>query len=214
MKKAIVIGGTGMIGSELVKQLIDNVEYYVIISLVRRPSGVSHPKLVERIVDFDHPESWRNLITGDVLFSTLGTTLANAKSKEAQYKVDFTYQFVVAQIAATNLVPNYVLVSSAGANAESKSFYLNMKGKLDLAVQTLNFQCISIFRPGQLAGNRIEKRFGEKLALMLMRALNSIGMLKRYQPIHAQQLAKSMINAASLKKSKIYTLKEVFQIEK
>lgn len=212
MKKAIVIGGTGMVGTQLIKQLIESADYSEIVSLVRRPSGVSHPKLNEQIIDFDQPEKWKTLISGDVLFSTLGTTIAQAKTKEAQYKVDFTYQYIVAEIAAQNAVQNYVLISSAGSNATSKAFYMNMKGKLEDAVKLLPFQVISIIRPGQLAGERTEKRFGEKVGLSVMYLLNKIGLFKRYLPIQGWQVAKAMIHAAEKKQSETYTLDQVFSL--
>ena len=112
---------------------------------------------MKQVIDFDQPDSWKVLITGDVLYSTLGTTIARAKTKDAQYKVDFTYQYNVAEIAAANGVPSYVLVSSAGATSKSKVFYSNMKGKLEDAVKLLPFKVISIIRPGQLAGERVRK---------------------------------------------------------
>ena len=165
MKKAVVIGGTGMVGTQLIKQLIVDKNYSEIVSLVRRPSSISHPKLSEKVIDFDQPEGWKAFVTGDVLFSTLGTTIAQAKTKDAQYKVDFTYQFNVAEIAAENGVPSYILISSAGADSKSRVFYTNMKGKLEDAVKALPFSVISIIRPGQLAGERTEKRTTEKIAL-------------------------------------------------
>jgi uncharacterized protein YbjT (DUF2867 family) len=212
MKKAVVIGGTGMVGTQLVKQLIESPEYSEIVSLVRRSSGLSHPKLSEKIIDFDQPENWKSLISGDVLFSTLGTTIAQAKTKEAQYKVDFTYQYVTAEIAAKNGIPTYVLISSAGANSKSKAFYMNMKGQLEEAVQLLPFKVISIIRPGQLAGNRTEKRLGEKIGLSVMYGLNKIGIFERYKPIQAWQVAKAMINAGNKIQSGTYTLGQVFKL--
>lgn len=212
MKKAIVIGATGMVGNQLIKQLIDSSEYSEIISLVRRPSGVSHSKLKEQVIDFDKPESWKELVVGNVLFSTLGTTIAQAKTTAAQYNVDFTYQFQVAEMAAKNGVTNYVLVSSAGANSKSKAFYMKMKGELDEAVQSLPFEVISILRPGQLAGERTAYRFGEKIGLSVMYLLNKIGLFNRYKPIQGWQVAQAMIHAAEKMQSNIYTLDEVFQL--
>ncbi|MDR3653439.1 MAG: NAD(P)H-binding protein [Paludibacter sp.] len=212
MKKAIVIGGTGMVGSQLIKLLIEDKSYSEIISLVRQSSGVTHPKLTEVIINFDQPETWKNQIKGDVLFSTLGTTIAKAKTKENQFKVDFTYQFSVAQIAAENGVGNYVLVSAAGANSNSKVFYMNMKGKLEDAVQKLPFQVISIIRPGQLAGNRLENRATEKIGLSAMYFLNKLGLFMRYKPIQAHQVAQAMINSAVKKDSLSYNLDEVFKL--
>ncbi len=214
MKKAIVIGGTGMVGLQLVKQLIEDKKYDEIISLVRRSSGMNNPKLQEKIINFDQPESWSNLVTGDVLFSTLGTTIAQAKTKGAQFKVDYTYQFIVAETAVKNGVGTYVLISSAGANSKSRVFYTNMKGKLEDAVQALSFKQITIIRPGQLAGNRTEYRKSEKIALSIMYFINKLGFMKRYRPIQASQLAQAMINAAENKNSGIYSLDKVFELVK
>ena len=214
MKKAIVIGGTGMVGLQLVKQLIEDEKYDEIISLVRHSSCIGNPKLQEKIINFDQPESWSNLVTGDVLFSTLGTTIAKAKTKNAQFKVDYTYQFIVAETAAKNGVGTYVLISSAGANSKSSVFYTNMKGKLEDAVQALSFKQITIIRPGQLAGNRVEKRKSEKIALSIMYFINKLGLLKRYKPIQAYQVAQAIINAAENKNSGIYSLDKVFELAK
>ncbi|MEI6555290.1 MAG: NAD(P)H-binding protein [Paludibacter sp.] len=212
MKKAVVIGGTGMVGTELVKLLLENENFSEVISLVRRDSGVIQPKLIERVIDFERPEEWVNFVVGDVLFSTLGTTLAQAKTKEAQYKVDFTYQFAVAEMAAQNGVPAYVLVSSAGADSKSAVFYSNMKGKLDDAVRALPFKVISILRPGQLDGNRTENRTGEKMALSVVYALNKMGILRKYRPIQAVDVAKAMIAASAKTVSGKYTLNEVHEL--
>lgn len=212
MKKAIVIGATGMVGTQLIDLLLHTRQYSEVVSLVRKPTGITHPKLSEYRIDFDKPEKWKELIKGDVLFSTLGTTLARAGSKDAQYKVDFTYQYEIARIAAKNGVQRYVLVSSAGANARSGAFYMRMKGQLEDAVKTLPFQVVSIIRPGQLAGERTEKRMGETIGLKVMKFLNKIGMFKRYRPIHARQVALAMINAANKAQSGSYTLDQVFSL--
>jgi len=183
MKKAIVLGSTGMVGSQLVDLLISTSEYAEIITFVRRPSGKIHPKLKEYVVNFDDIQSWSQYIQGDVLFSCMGTTLAQAKSKENQFKIDYTYQYNVAEIASKNEVNTYVLVSSAGANAKSSTFYMQMKGKLDDAVKSLAFKNLIILRPGQLYGDRKEKRMGEKIGLSVMFFLNKIGILSKYKPM-------------------------------
>jgi uncharacterized protein YbjT (DUF2867 family) len=212
LKKAIVIGATGMVGMQLIQQLIEDKSYIEINSLGRRNCGITHPKLKEYQVNFDHPESWKSLIIGDVLFSTLGTTLKTARSKAAQYQVDFSYQYNVAEVAAENGVENYVLISSAGAHANSLSFYLRMKGKLEEAISQLPFKSITILRPGQLDGDRLEKRIWEKMGLRLMYALNSMGIFKKYKPITANEVAKAMINVAQQKENKTYELDKLFNL--
>lgn len=212
MKKAIVLGSTGMVGSQLVDLLISTTEYTEIVTFVRRPSGKTHPKLKEYVVNFDDIQSWSQYIQGDVLFSCMGTTLAQAKSKENQFKIDYTYQYNVAEIASKNEVNTYVLVSSAGANSKSSAFYMQMKGKLDEAVKSLAFKNLIILRPGQLYGDRNEKRLGEKIGLSVMFFLNNIGILSKYKPIHAMEVAKSMLSAVKKQKSAIYTLDELFEL--
>jgi len=98
----------------------------------------------------------------------MGTTIAQAKTKENQYKIDYTYQYNVAETASANGVQTYVLISSAGANPKSTVFYSKMKGQLDEAVLKLPFKNIIILRPDQLYGNRTEKRLGEKVGLSVM----------------------------------------------
>jgi len=214
MKKAIVIGGTGLVGTQLIKQLVEDEKYSEIVSLVRRSSGETHPKLQEIIVNFDQTQSWSHLVTGDVLFSALGTTIGQAKTKAAQFKVDYTYQYMVAKSAAENGVETYVLISSAGASSKSKVFYTSMKGQLEDAVQILPFKQIAIIRPGQLAGNRTENRKGEKIALSVMYFINKLGLLKQYRPIQASLVARAMINAVESEKSTSYSLDEVFELAK
>ncbi|MDD3078291.1 MAG: NAD-dependent epimerase/dehydratase family protein [Paludibacter sp.] len=213
-KKAIVIGSTGLVGRELIKQLSESPKYSEIISLVRRPSGFNFPKIKEHIINFDEPETWRNLVIGDVLFSCMGTTIANAKTKANQYKVDFKYQYKTAQIAATNQVPAYVLISAAGANAKSVNFYSRMKGELDEAVSKLNFQTINILRPTQLYGNRTEKRTMERLALKIMFFINKAGILKKIRPVHAGEVANAMIKSVDFQGLNIINLKDIFSLIK
>ena len=101
-KTAILIGATGLVGSQLLWQLLKNPEYETLKVLHRRSTGISHPKLEEHIIDFEHPENWREKVSGQVLFSSLGTTIKKAGSRDAQYRIDFTYQYETARAAAEN----------------------------------------------------------------------------------------------------------------
>src|SRR5688572_25909562 len=131
MHTAIIIGATGLVGNHLLQQLIRDERYNKIIIFGRRSVNLSDAKIEEHIIEFDNVESWRHLVKGDVLFSSLGTTIRQAGSTNAQYKIDFTYQYEFAKAAASNNVPSYVLVSSAGADAKSIVFYTRMKGELE-----------------------------------------------------------------------------------
>ena len=208
--KAIVIGSTGMVGKQLIIQLLKSNDYTEVVSLVRRQSKVIHPKLKEHVINFDLPDTWSHLVSGDVLYSCLGTTIKQAKTQDSQFKVDFTYQYVVARIAAENGVSKYVLVSSAGAHERSPIFYSRMKGKLDASILSLPFEVISILRPGQLYGDRDVNRPADKISVFIMFLLNKLHILRKYKPINASEVASAMINAAKKEKTAIYTLNELF----
>ena len=215
MKTAVLLGASGLVGSALLKQLIDDPEYDKIIAIVRKKFKVDHPKIEQQIIDFDKPESYTDLIKGDVLFSSFGTTIKKAGSKDNQYKIDFTYQYEVAKAASENDIKHYVLVSSAGADPKSKIFYSRIKGELDQEISKLNFDHITILRPSMLDGSRKEKRSGEQIGLKIMNSLlPSLPFLKKYRPIKDSIVASAMRNAASLNndKYKIYELEQVFDL--
>jgi len=209
---ALVLGATGMTGKELVKQLLNDDNFSQVVLFVRRTSGESHPKLTEHIVNFDMAHQWQHLVKGDVLFSCMGTTLRKAGSKAAQFKIDYHYQYKTAKAAAANGVKKYVLISAAGASTKSSFFYSRMKGELDEAVQKLKFKSVTILRPGQLYGNREENRKAELFAVKIMFALNRLGILKKYRPLHANSLAKAMINASKKEGNMVYTMHQVHEL--
>lgn len=214
MKTAMVIGATGLVGKELVGQLLEDGRFGRVLVFVRRATGRTHPKLEEHLVDFNHPAGWRDLMRGDVLFSAMGTTIGKAGSQEAQYKIDYTYQYDAAQAAAENGVPTYVLVSSAGANARSRIFYSRMKGELEEAVKGLPFSQIRIIQPGILAGDREEFRLGERIGIGVMSVLGHVPGLTAYKPYPASVVARAMVHAALNEEGRIrtYNLKEVFRL--
>jgi uncharacterized protein YbjT (DUF2867 family) len=211
-KIANIIGGSGLVGHQLLIQILDHPEFEKVRIFVRRPSGISHPKLEEQIIDFEQPESWSHLVKGDMFFSTLGTTIKTAKTKENQYRVDFTYQYEFAKAASENGVPTYLLVSSMGANPKSSVFYSRMKGELEDAVAKLPFQKLFIIRPSILDGDRQEKRAGEKVGLILSRLLTRF-ILKAYKPTPVNLLATKMISLSLQKVPGVRTIGglELFQ---
>ena len=196
---ANVIGGTGLVGQQLILQLLGHTAFEKVRSFVRHPSGMTHPRLEEIPIDFDNILSWKHLVKGDVLFSTLGSTIKTAKTKENRYKVDFSYQFEFALVAFGNKVPAYLLVSSLGADPYSRFFYPRMKGELEEAVSKLSFKKLIIFQPSFLVGKRTEKRSGEKTMLAINYFITQF-MLKKYKPTQVNLLVERMI-AASLDQS-------------
>jgi len=216
MKTAIVIGASGLVGSFVTLKLLEDNSYEKVKVFVRRSLDITHKKLEEHIVNFEKIDAWKEFLIGDELYSALGTTIKKAGSKEAQYKIDFTYQYDAAEAASQNGVKNYFLVSSAGADYKSSNFYLRMKGNLDEKVQQLNFERIRIFRPSFLEGLRSEKRLGESIGIKIAGIVTKlIPALKKYKPINASLVADAMIKSAnqtSSEKIRIYQSEEIFNI--
>lgn len=213
---AIVIGATGATGKELVRLLSSDEDFQKVVIFIRRDADdLNHPKLGKNIVDFNRIDDWKNDLRGDVLFSALGTTLKQAGSEAAQRKVDFAYQFETAKAAAENGVKNYVLVSSTGANPRAFFFYPRMKGELEEAVKTLDFQRIHVFQPGILDRDAADERPLENLGLTAIKVLNSIGLFKSQTPMPVKVLAEKMIKvskSARTEKVNYYKLDEIFDL--
>lgn len=211
-KKALVIGATGLIGSALVDQLATADHIREVVTITRRPAPHSSTKVRNEVVDFERLDEYASLFDGDLLFSCLGTTRSRAGSLQAQRRVDVGYQLQAAQLAADRGVDHYLLVSSIGANADSHSAYLKMKGELEQAVLQLLFERISIFRPSLLLGERDQLRIGEKLGGWLLPMLCTLPGLRRYRPIRGAQVAAKMVAVSAQPGSGVeaFALDELF----
>ncbi|MFP8489765.1 NAD(P)H-binding protein [Gracilimonas sp. Q87] len=194
-KTAILIGATGLVGSEVLDLLLKDEHYDTVKIFHRKSTGKHHSKLDEYVIDFNKIDEWKHLITGNELYSALGTTIKKAGSEQQQYTVDYTYQYEEAKAAAENGVKKYSLVSSAGANHRSRVFYSRLKGELDDDVKDLPFEVITIMRPSILAGERNEKRLGESVGLFLMSFLTKLPGLQKYRPISGKTVAQGMIHS-------------------
>ena len=213
-KTAIIIGATGLVGNHLLKQLLDDDFYDKVKVFTRRSTEIKHPKLHEIITNFDDLNQVKSEIVGGVLFSCLGTTLKQAGSQEAQYKVDFTYQYEFARLAKSNGVDCYFLVSSTGANPNSKFFYPRMKGELEEAARQLGFIRTVLIQPSVLAGERENRRIGEIVGAGVINSLGKIiPSLKKYRAIHGSEVAAAMNRIYKSKQGddvEVYRLDELF----
>jgi uncharacterized protein YbjT (DUF2867 family) len=211
--KALVIGATGATGRELVNSLINDEDFNQVSIFVRKAPGLEHEKLKIHTIDFNEIIKHKELIKGDILFSSLGTTKKEAGGKQRQYIIDYTYQYEFAKIAAENGVDQLSLVSSIGANPKSFMFYPKMKGELESDVKKLKFKKIDIFQPPILIRQPEIIRKAEKKAISIIQKLNKLGILKSQQPLMVSNLAERMVKTAktnSKEKVNTYLPKEIF----
>jgi uncharacterized protein YbjT (DUF2867 family) len=216
MKTALIIGSTGLIGSQLLNILLESAAYDKVIAFVKRDTGKTHAKLTQHIIDFDKPESYQNLVVGDDFFCTIGTTIKKAGSKEAFRKVDFGYPQQFAAFALKNDLKQFLIITSLGADKAAGNFYLKTKGEIEDYLKQSSFASVSIVRPSLLLGDRKEFRLGEKIGAFFMKTFSFVfsGRLKKYKPIESETVAKALFKIAQKNKKgfSTYESNEVQQI--
>ncbi|MET4075992.1 NAD-dependent epimerase/dehydratase family protein [Hymenobacter sp. UYCo722] len=198
MKTALLAGATGLIGSQLLPLLLASERYAKVIVVGRRAVPTIHPKLVQVVTELDRLEDVRLKLIADDVFCCLGTTMAQAGSKEAFFTVDFLYVVQLAALAAGNFAAQFMVVSSMGADAGSSIYYSRVKGEMEVAVRQTLFRAIHIFRPSLLLGERAAPRLGERLGAVGLRLLRPLlrGPLQKYQPVTGAAVAAAMLRAA------------------
>jgi uncharacterized protein YbjT (DUF2867 family) len=194
-KAAILVGATGLVGTELLGLLLKSQVYDKIVCFTRRPLSVKHHKLHNVVLDFSEMKYHENLFKVDDVFCCLGTTIKKAKTKEAMYKIDVEYPVEIAEYSKKNGVKNFVIISSMGANSNSTIWYSRMKGILEEKLKGIGMSSLFIVRPSLLLGDRTEFRLGECIGTQLSKAISFlfVGPLKKYRPIRARNVAVTML---------------------
>jgi len=196
---AVIFGSTGLTGKFLTELLIKDDRYERLVLFVRKESKVYHGKIRQVVFNPDRIEDVLPEINGDQLFCCLGTTIKKAGSQEAFYKTDHHLIVDIAKASKRNNIPVFTVISSLGANATSKNFYLNTKGNTEEVLKSIGFKTLSILRPSLLLGIRPERRPLEEISKVIFKALGFVmaGKLKKYKPVHAETVAKAMIISAN-----------------
>ena len=188
MSSALVVGSTGLVGTECLRQLSRDPAHRPVIALTRRPLPGDVPATVtERVISFDRLEAHRAEVSGDHVFCALGTTIRKAGSRERFRQIDHDLPLSIARMALENGARHFSLVSATGATPASRVFYNRVKGELERDIQELGYPSLVILRPSVLAGERAERRPLESLGRLLLRAVPG-----RYHPVHARAVAATM----------------------
>lgn len=213
MKKAILVGSSGFVGSFLLNELLNNPDYEQVTVVVRKDLNINHPKLKTLIGDYNSVSGLKGNLVADEIFITLGTTKKNTPDPGEYYHVDHDYPVLAAKLARENGAKSVFLLTAVGANANSSIFYVKTKGEAERDILALKFDHTHIFRPSMLMGNRKENRPMEKVFIRIWSILNPvfIGRFNRNKGIKGQDVARAMNNAAKnqTEKVKIYHWKEM-----
>jgi len=183
--KAIVIGGTGATGKELVKELVSSDKFSKVTSLVRKiDTSIENEKLNQVVVDFEHLDQHKDLFQDtQVGFNCLGTTRKVAGSAENFRHIEFDYSQSFTTLAKEAGIENMHLLTAQGANPNSWFLYPKTKGEIEESMKKEAFPNLSIYRPGFLERGKTD-RWVE----------NVLGKLISGLPVST--LAKAMKNAA------------------
>lgn len=208
MKKAIIYGASGLVGSYILEYLLNNTNYEQITIVVRKDLKIKHPKLKTIIGDYHSLESLVKNILVDEIYIALGTTQKKTPNKKIYYQIDHDYPILAGELAKKNGAKSIFLVSSIGANPNSSVFYVKTKGETEEDIIDLNFNHTYIFRPSVILGDRKENRPFEKVLKTIWKVINPlfIGSLSKYKGIEASDVAKAMVNTANLHHDKVKIL--------
>lgn len=194
--KSMVVGSTGLVGKSVVNHLIE--KDIAVLALVRNDEVSNNSLLNYLKIDFDDLQ-FPDETFSDIrdIFICLGTTIKKAGSEEAFEKVDVTYCYEIAKQAQARGVKNISIVTSLGSDSNSANFYLKSKGMIEDKITEIDFDSISIHRPGLLIGARNEIRLGEFIGQKIFPYFIDpflMGSLRKYRSIKGDTLAKAMVN--------------------
>lgn len=195
---ALVAGATGLVGREILAALLADKRYTAVHCVGRRPLAISHPKLFDHVLDFQHLSNLPGIAHVDDVFIALGTTIKVAGSQAAFRAVDFAAVLALARAGKAAGASKLGVVSAMGASAASAVFYNRVKGEMEQALAQLGYRALVIARPSMLAGDRDAlaqaPRPAEKLGLLAMAWLKPL-IPANYRSIAATQVAQALLGA-------------------
>ncbi|RMZ82056.1 hypothetical protein DV737_g2167, partial [Chaetothyriales sp. CBS 132003] len=185
MESALVVGCTGLVGAQIVANLLANPRVFSSVHTISRRALANSPATTSAAAAALHPyeskdtQSWAPHISSispppSAFFSALGTTRAAAGGFDNQYKLEHGLNIELAKAAKAAGTKIYVLISASGANKNSFVPYSRMKGEIEEDIKQLDFDHTVILQPALICGKREESRPAEALFQGLAAALGSL----------------------------------------
>lgn len=123
--KALVFGGTGLIGNELLQLLAKNKRFKEVCVIVRKTPQFRLSDSIEYVVfDFKNWAETEHLFDAEThVYCCVGSTKQKTPDTSDYRSVDFDIPINAAQIAQKKGCISFSVVSSIGASAQSSNFY-------------------------------------------------------------------------------------------
>lgn len=205
MRTLLILGGTGLVGQQLLKAALADPKVAQVVAPTRR-AVPAHPKLNNPIVDSQALPAQASWWRADAVLCALGTTLKQAGSQAAFKQVDHGHVLAAAQLARAAGTPTLVLNSSLGADPAARSFYLRVKGELERDLAQLGFASLTLVRPSLLDGGpRPRARPAEAVGIVLARLLKAL-IPARYRAVSTTVVAASMLAAAAAARPGVHVI--------
>lgn len=198
--KIIITGTTGMVGEGVLLECLENPQVTAVLSVSRRTTGKTHPKLKEYLVpDFLKLAVNDETLKGyDACFFCAG--ISSIGMKEEQYRV-ITY-YTTLHFARVLLHQNpgmtFIYVSGRGTDSTEKgrSMWARVKGRTENDLLKAGFSNAFMFRPAFMKAVP-----GQQFTLRAYRYLSWLyPVLKAIAPNSVstlQQVGRAMINAVT-----------------
>lgn len=203
----LIAGATGLVGRHVVTSAVASPRFGRIVTIGRRrlsedvlPNDVVE-SVEQHVVDYDALDASTGWADIDVVICALGTTMKRAGGKARFRMVDYDYPLALARHVREKGARHFILVSSMGADPESRIFYSRVKGEVEQDLRKAGFDRLTLARPTLLLGERDESRFGEDLARRLRFVMRG-----KYRPIAAADVADALLESVTWQKESVRIL--------
>jgi len=200
--KVLVFGASGMVGTEVLHQILDDKRIEKVISINRSHLDIESPKLQQIINDdfMNYQELEGYLIEPDVCFYCLGV-YQNKVSKQDFWQVTVNYLCaLISTLEKVNPKITFCLFSAQGASPDEKSIFRfgNAKGRAENSLTKSTIRKKYIFRPGFINPGRKSafSGFALKFYQFLYKIFPSLG-------INAIELARVMVHVGITGQEKV-----------
>lgn len=194
-RHAFILGGSGAVGQQLLRYLVESEKFAKVHVPTRRLLELESKKLVTyEFAELFRP--WKLDVQVTDFFYCFGSTLKKAGDQEKFRELELRVAHEALVVAKQTGARRFYLVSAQGVDPHSLFSYLRVKAEVEKVLKDHFFQAFYIYRPSLILAPRPELRLGELCAQKTLGPL--AGVLQRYlpkrAPVQADQIARAVMS--------------------